>query len=132
VQIDSNKNPVAKGQACKEGRELTRYEQLNIEADLLADTIREEARWAYGARPNLLHWPEEKATLFIQGKQVTSSVKQQLSSQLFDRKLKDYIIEVKKLAPYTFDSVASQDYEMAFTRLYKIIQVNISNTCFNL
>jgi hypothetical protein len=65
-----------KGHADKENRELTRDELLNIEADLLADKIR-----------------EEKATLFIQGTKGTIGMKQQLPSQLSDAKLKDYIIE---------------------------------------
>jgi hypothetical protein len=81
-----------KGYVNKENRELTRDEQLNIEADLLADKIREEARGPYGARPNFSHWPVEKATLFIQGTKLTSGMKQQLASQLSDSKLKDYII----------------------------------------
>jgi ribonuclease HI len=54
-----------KGHADQERRPLTKYEQLVVEADLLADQIREEARGVYGARPNFPHWPTEKATLFI-------------------------------------------------------------------
>ena len=44
-----------KGHADREGRPLTKYERLNVEADLLADQIREEARGVYGARPNCPH-----------------------------------------------------------------------------
>jgi hypothetical protein len=47
-----------------EGREPTRDERLNIEADLLADETRAKARGTYGARPNCSHWPVLKATLF--------------------------------------------------------------------
>jgi hypothetical protein len=54
-----------KGHADREGRPLTKYDRLNVEADLLADQIQEEARGVYGARPNFPHWPIEKATLFI-------------------------------------------------------------------
>jgi hypothetical protein len=43
-----------------------------------------------------LHWPVEKATLFIQGIKVILGMKQQLASQLSDGKLKDYIIEKEK------------------------------------
>jgi hypothetical protein len=87
---------LVKGHDDREDRVLIRDERLNIEADLLADNIRAEARGPYRARPNFPHWPVEKATLFIQGTKVTSCMKQQLSSQLSDSKLKDYIIEKKK------------------------------------
>jgi hypothetical protein len=46
-----------KWHADREGRPLTKYEQLNVEADLLADQIKEEARGVYGAMPNCPHWP---------------------------------------------------------------------------
>jgi hypothetical protein len=113
-------------------RALTPDEWLNIEADLLADKIREEARGPYGARPNCSHWPVEKTTLFIQGAKVTRGMKKQLASQLSDGKLKDYIIEKEKWTQYTFNSVAWRDYQIAFKRLSKNRQVNISKACFNL
>jgi hypothetical protein len=99
---------------------------------LLADKIREEARGPYRARPNFPHWSVEKATLFIQGTKVTSGIKQQLASQLSDRKLKDYIIEKEKWTQYTFDSVAWREYEISYKRLSKNRQVNISKACFNI
>jgi ribonuclease HI len=46
-----------KGHADREGRPLMKYDQLNVEAYLLADQIREEARGVYGARPSFPHWP---------------------------------------------------------------------------
>jgi hypothetical protein len=121
-----------KGHVDREDRALTRDERLNIEADLLADKRREEARGPYRARPNCPHWPVEKTTLFIQGKKVTSGMKQQLASQLSDGKLKDYIIEKKKWTQYTFDSVAWREYEIAYKRLSNNKQVNISKACFNI
>jgi hypothetical protein len=51
--------------------------------------MRAKARGPYVARSNCSHWPIEKVTLLIQGKKVTSGMKQQLSSQLSDEKLKD-------------------------------------------
>jgi hypothetical protein len=95
-----------KGYADREDRALTRDERLYIEADLLPDKIRAEARGPYGARPNCPHWSVEKATLFIPGTKVTSDMKQQLASQVSDSKLKDYIVEKEKWTQYTFDSVA--------------------------
>jgi hypothetical protein len=118
--------------ADREDRALTRYKRLNIEADFLPDNIREEARGPYRARPNCPHWPVEKATLFIQRTKVTSSMKQQLASQLSDGKLKDYIIKKKKWTQNTFDSVAWREFEVAYKRLSKSRQVNISKACFNL
>jgi hypothetical protein len=44
-----------KGQAGREDRALIRDERLNIEADLLADKIRAEARGPYRVRPNYPH-----------------------------------------------------------------------------
>jgi hypothetical protein len=85
---------------------LARDKRLNIEADLLADKIRAEARGPYRARPNFPHWPVDKAAMFIQGTKVTSGIKQQLASQLSNSKLKYCIIEKEKWTQYTFDSVA--------------------------
>jgi hypothetical protein len=121
-----------KGHVDQEGRDLTREKRLNILADLLADTTRTNARGPYGARPNCPQWPVEKATLFIKGKNITSGMKQQLSSQLSDGKLHDYIINTKKWSQYTFDRVSWSDYETAFKRLSKNRQVNISKACSNL
>jgi hypothetical protein len=59
-------------------------------------------------------------------------MKQQLASQLYIDKLKDYIIEKEKWTQYTFDSVAWREYEIAYKILSKNRQVNISKACFNL
>jgi hypothetical protein len=53
----------------------------------------------------------EKATLFIQGTNVTSGMTQQLASYLSDGKL---IIDMEKWTQYTFDSITWPDYETAF------------------
>jgi hypothetical protein len=64
---------------------------------------------------------------------VTSGMKQQLTtSQLSDGKLKDCIIEKEKWTQYTADSVAWREYEIAYKRLSKNRQVNISKACFNM
>jgi hypothetical protein len=116
------------GHADLQERELTREERLNIVAYLLADETRANARGPYGARPNCPRWPVEKATLFIEGTKMTSGMKQQLSSQLSDGKLKDYIIDKEKWTQYTFNSIAWRDYET----VSKNRQVNISKACFNM
>jgi hypothetical protein len=59
-------------------------------------------------------------------------MKQQLASQLSDGKLKDYITEKEKWTQYTLDIVAWREYEIAYKRLCKNRQVNISKACFNL
>jgi hypothetical protein len=128
----STKLQWVKGHADSEDRALTRGERLDIEADLFADKIREEARGPCGARPNCPHWPVEKATLFIQGTKVTSRMEQKLASQLSNGKLKNYIIKKEKWTQCTFDSVAWREYEIAYKRLSKNRQVNISKACFNL
>jgi hypothetical protein len=48
----STKFQWVKGHANREDRELTWDERLNIEADLLVDKRRQEARGPYGARPD--------------------------------------------------------------------------------
>jgi hypothetical protein len=71
---------------------LTKYERLNVEADLLSDQIREESRGVYGARPKCPHWPIEKVTLFIQRKKITSNMKYHLISHLTDPKLRAHMM----------------------------------------
>jgi hypothetical protein len=121
-----------KGNADRGGRELTRYERLNIETDLLADETQAKARGPYGAIPNCPHWSVEKATPFIQGTKVPSGMKHRLASQLSEGKLKDYIIDKEKWTHYTFNRFAWRDYETSFKRLSKNRQLNISKACFNL
>jgi hypothetical protein len=59
-------------------------------------------------------------------------MKQQLASQLSDGKLKEYIIEEGKWTQCTFDSVVWREYEIAYKRLSKNRQVNISKACFKI
>jgi hypothetical protein len=72
-----------KGHADCIDRPLTRDEILNIEANILANVIRSQAR-PIAARPNCPHWDIEAASLFIQGSKVTSDMKNQLTSQIHD------------------------------------------------
>jgi hypothetical protein len=78
--------------ADQEGRPLTKYERLNVEADLLAYQIRDEARGVYGERPNCPHWPIEKATLFIHQTKITLNMKYHLTLRLTDPKLREHIM----------------------------------------
>jgi hypothetical protein len=121
-----------KGHVDREGRDLTRDERLNILADLLADTTRNNTRGPYGARPDRPYWPVEKAKIFIKGAKITSGMKQQLASQLSDWKLHYYIIDKGKWSQYTFDSVAWSDYETILKRILRNRQINISKACFNM
>jgi hypothetical protein len=108
-----------KGHADREGRPLTRYERLNIEADLSADHILEEARGVYSARPNFPHWPIEKATLFIRRNKITSNMKYHLTSQLNVPKVRAYIMEKEEWSNLTLDKVDWIAFETAFKRLSK-------------
>jgi hypothetical protein len=84
---------------------LTKYERLNVEADLLADQIREEARGVYGARPNCPHWSIEKATVFIRRTKITSNMKYHLMPQLTDPKLRAQIMSKEEWSENTFIKV---------------------------
>jgi hypothetical protein len=69
-----------------------RDERLNIEADMQSDVIRAQARGPLAARPNCPHWDIEEASLFIQGSKVTSSMKNQLTSQMHDDNMRSFLI----------------------------------------
>jgi hypothetical protein len=103
-----------KGHTDREGRPLTKYERLDVDADLLADHIQEEARGLYGARPNFPHWPIEKATLFIRRTKITSNMKYHLTSQLTDPKLRAHIMAKEEWSEHTFDKVNWTAFEAAF------------------
>jgi hypothetical protein len=111
---------------------LTKYERLNVEAELLADQIREEARGVYGVRPNCPHWPIEKATLFIRRTKITSNMKYHLTSQLTDPKLRAHIMLKEEWSEHTFSKVDWTAFETAFKRLYKHRQTAVSKSCHNL
>jgi hypothetical protein len=117
-----------KGHADREGRPLTKYERLNVEADLLADQIQEEARGVYGARPNCPHWPIEKATLFKRRTKITSNMKYRLTSQFTDPKLR----LKEEWSEHTFSKVDWTAFETAFKRLSKHRQTAVSKSCHNL
>jgi hypothetical protein len=76
-----------------------------VEADLLADQIREEARGVYGARQNYPHWPTEKATLFIRRTKITSNMKYHLTSQLTDPKMRAHIMAKQEWRDLMFNEV---------------------------
>jgi hypothetical protein len=103
-----------KGHADREGRPLTKYDQLNVEADLLADQIREEARGVYGARPDCPHCPIEKATLFIRHTKITSNMRYHLTSQLTDPKLRAHIMLKEEWSEHRFNKVDWTTFETAF------------------
>jgi hypothetical protein len=111
---------------------LTEYERINVEADLLADQIREEARGVYGARPNCTHWPIEKATLFIRRKKITSNKKYHLTSQLTDPKLRAHIMAKEECSEHTFKKVDWNAFKTAFKRLSKNRQTAVSKSCHSL
>jgi hypothetical protein len=121
-----------KGHADREGRPLTKYERLNVEVDLLADQIREEAIGIYGARPNCPHWPIEKVTLFMRRKKITSNMKYHLASQLTDPKLRAQIMVKEEWSEHTFDKVDWTVFETAFKRLSKNRKMAVSKSCHNL
>jgi hypothetical protein len=58
-----------------------------MEADLLADQIRDEVSGVYRTRPNYPHWQMENVILFIQHTNITSNMKYHLTSQLTDPKI---------------------------------------------
>jgi hypothetical protein len=102
-----------------EGRPLIKYERLNVEADLLADQIQEEARGVYSARPNCPHWPIEKVMLFIRQTKITSNMKYHLTSQLTDPELRPHIMAKEEWSEHTFDKVEWTAFKTAFKRLSK-------------
>jgi hypothetical protein len=120
-----------KGHADWEGRPLTKYEQLNAEADLLADQMRQKAIEVYGARPNCPHWPIEKVMMFIRRKKITNNMKYHLTSQLNDPKLRAHIMAKEEWSEHTFDNVDWTAFETAFKRLSKSRQtaVSVVTTC---
>jgi hypothetical protein len=121
-----------KGHADREGRPLKKYERLNVEAYLLADEIRQEARGVYGARPNFPHWPIEKATLFIRRTKIMSNMKYHLTSQLTDPKLRAHIMLKEEWSVHTFNKVDWTAFETAFKRLSENRQTAVSKSCHNL
>jgi hypothetical protein len=102
-------------------REEKRREEKRREEKRREEKRREEPRGPYAARP-----------LCMQGTKVTSDMRQQLASQLYYGKLKDYNIEKEKWTQYTFDSVAWREYKIAYKRLSKNRQVNSGKACYNL
>jgi hypothetical protein len=121
-----------KGHADREGRPLTKYERLNVEADLLADQIREDARGVYRARPNCPNWPIEKATLFIRRTHITNNMKYHVTSQSTDPKLRAHIMGKEEWSEHMFKKVDWTAFETAFKRLSKNRQTAVSKSCHNL
>jgi hypothetical protein len=68
---------------------LTINERLNIEADVIADQIRMEARGPRGARHHCIHWELERVSLFIEGVKCTGHMTHNLGSQLYARDMRE-------------------------------------------
>jgi hypothetical protein len=108
-----------KGQADQIDRPLTRDERLNIEADIQADVIRAQARGTIAARPTCPHWEIEEASLFIRGSKVTSDMKNQLTSQMYDGNLRSFLMHKDSWSTHIFDAIDWNASERALRRLSK-------------
>jgi hypothetical protein len=112
-------------------RTLTRYERLNIEANLQANIIRAQARGPIAARPNCAHWDIEEASLSIRGSKDTSEMKTQLKSQMHDDDLDTFLTTKETWPPHTFDSIDWHASELALRSLLKNRQMNVVKLCHN-
>jgi hypothetical protein len=120
-----------KGHADRIDLPLTRDERLNIEADIQADVIRDQARGMIVARPNCPHWDIEAASLFIQGSKVTSNMKNQLTSQMHDDNLRSFLMQKESCSTQIFDAIDWNSSERALRRLSKNQQMNVVKLCHN-
>jgi hypothetical protein len=114
-----------KGHADRIDRPLTRDERLNIEADIQADVIRAQACGPLAARPNFPHWDIEASSLFIQGRKVTSGMKNQLTSQMHDDNIRSFLIQKESWSSQIFDAINWHSNEWALRRLSKNRQMNV-------
>jgi hypothetical protein len=82
-----------KGHADDLDRELTKYERLNIVADIICDVGRATAQGPYGARPKCGLWSNERCALFIRGVKITTNWKERLTQQFLDGDIQEYLME---------------------------------------
>jgi hypothetical protein len=120
-----------KGHTYRIDRPLTRYERLNIEADMQADVIRSQARGPLAARSNCPHWDIETASLFIKGSKVTSDMKNQLTSQMHDDNMRSFLIQKESWSSQIFDAIDWHSSERALRWLSKNRQMNVVKLCHN-
>jgi hypothetical protein len=106
-----------KGHTGRGDQEPNHDERLNIEADILCDIIREEARGPRGAIPSFPHWDLEACSLFIKGDKVTSKMKTQMAGQLHDKDMRKYLIEREIWMEKQFDEIDWTSDETAFKRM---------------
>jgi hypothetical protein len=120
-----------KGHADRIDRPLTRDERLNIESDIQANVIRAQAREAIVARPNFPQWDIEAASLFIQGSKVTSDMKNQLTSQMYDDNMRSFLMQKESWSSQIFNAIDWKSSERALRRLSKNRQMNVVKLCHN-
>jgi hypothetical protein len=96
---------LVKGHADLIYRPLTRDERLNIKADLQADSFRSQACGPIAARPNCVHWDIEEASLSVQGRKVTSDMKNQLLSHMNDYNLRSFLMQKETWSTQTFIAI---------------------------
>jgi hypothetical protein len=120
-----------KGHADRIDRPLTRDEELNIEVDIQADVIRAQSRGPIGARHNCPHWDIEAASLLIQGSKVTSNMKNQLTSQMYDNNMCSLLMQKESWSSQTFDAIGWHSSKRALRRLSKNRQMNVVKLCHN-
>jgi hypothetical protein len=120
-----------KGHADRIDCPLTRDERLNIKADIQADAIFTQACGPIAARPNCPHWDIEEASLLVRGIKVTSDMKNQLTSQMYDGNLRSFLMQKESWSPQIFDDIDWNASERAIRRLSKNRQMNIVKLCHN-
>jgi hypothetical protein len=121
-----------KGHADRGDQDPNREEQLNIEADVLCDLIREEARGPRKARPSCPHWDLEVCSLFIKSDKVTSKMKPQMAGQLHAKNMHTYLIEQEVWTENQFDEIDWMSYETAFKRMGRSRKTSIAKACHNM
>jgi hypothetical protein len=121
-----------KGHADRGNEEPNKKERLNIEADSLCDVIRNEAMGPLTAQGNCALRESEVCALFIMGSKLTSKMKGKLQSQVHDKSMRKYLIQLEIWTDQQFEGIDWTSYGTVFRRMGRSRQMAIAKACHNI
>jgi hypothetical protein len=120
------------GHADRGNKDPNKEERLNIEADALFDVIRNEATGPLSSRGNCKLRESEVCALFTMGSKITSKIKGQLQSQVYEKSKSEYLIQREIWTDRQFEGIDWTSYGTAFRRMGRSRQAAISKAYHNI
>jgi hypothetical protein len=109
----------------------TDQEQINMQADRLAETAHKALPHDFTARYDSLHFPEQHISLCLQGQKVTSKITRNVAHSFNRPKLEEHLKVREEWSQNTWDNIAWKSFTVAFNKTPTARQPTITKLIFS-